>query len=59
MEKTAIVFIRIHEETYPYNVQIIINRIYTGFGRYCKNWAEVNEALKLYNATLTDVRFDS
>lgn len=59
MKKYAKVFIRIHDNDYPYNVQIIINGIYTGFGRFCKNWREVNEALNLYEAELIDVTFES
>ena len=55
----AIVFIDTHDEKYPYNLQIIVNGVYTGFGRYCKNWYEVNQALALYNAELYDVRFKS
>lgn len=59
MRTEAIVFIRENNEQYPFNVQILCNGIYTGYGRYCKNWSEVNEAIEHHNAKIIDVRFES
>lgn len=55
MDNKAIVFILENQE-YRYYVQIKINGNSTGYGRYCKSWLEVNEAIKFFNAELIGVQ---